>query len=212
MTAAPARSRLANKLPTLLQALQMPRGRKYRNAMLEWMRWDGFPHKQRNGWPVEDVRAWIHAHATQIAQYWEGINLASGRVSRGTVALLEKSALQTPRESPETNGKDRPANGDQVTGLLGLADTLRSLAAMLARHYGNRIRILINVATINDWKSGRRLPPGVPQPPIKVNGDIRTRRLLIEEGAMFNGMCKMRPPAQKSERPQESKASGDDKK
>lgn len=29
----------------------------------------------------------------------------------------------------------------------------------------------------------------------KVSGNIRTRRLIIEEGAMFNGHCTMRPPA-----------------
>jgi cytoskeletal protein CcmA (bactofilin family) len=29
-----------------------------------------------------------------------------------------------------------------------------------------------------------------------VNGDVRTRRLMIEEGATFNGRCSMRPPAQ----------------
>jgi cytoskeletal protein CcmA (bactofilin family) len=33
----------------------------------------------------------------------------------------------------------------------------------------------------------------------KLAGDIRARRLLIEEGASFNGSCIMRPPAQRNE-------------
>lgn len=33
----------------------------------------------------------------------------------------------------------------------------------------------------------------------KVNGNIRTRRVVIEEGALFNGSCTMRTPAQRSE-------------
>ncbi|MCP4640130.1 MAG: polymer-forming cytoskeletal protein [bacterium] len=31
----------------------------------------------------------------------------------------------------------------------------------------------------------------------KVSGDIRTRKIVVEEGAMFNGRCQMRPPAQR---------------
>lgn len=31
----------------------------------------------------------------------------------------------------------------------------------------------------------------------KVNGNLRTRKLVIEEGAMFNGRCTMRPPSQR---------------
>ncbi|MCL4695270.1 MAG: polymer-forming cytoskeletal protein [Candidatus Hydrogenedentes bacterium] len=34
----------------------------------------------------------------------------------------------------------------------------------------------------------------------KVNGNIRTRRVVIEEGALFNGSCTMRTPAQRSEK------------
>ena len=34
----------------------------------------------------------------------------------------------------------------------------------------------------------------------KVTGDIRARRLVIEEGAVFNGRCTMRPPAQRGEK------------
>jgi len=38
-------------------------------------------------------------------------------------------------------------------------------------------------------------------PTAKVTGDIRTRRLIVEEGAVFNGACRMRPPAQKGAEP-----------
>jgi len=34
----------------------------------------------------------------------------------------------------------------------------------------------------------------------KVTGDIRTRRIVIEEGAVFNGRCTMRTPAERGER------------
>ncbi|MBI5094803.1 MAG: polymer-forming cytoskeletal protein [Candidatus Hydrogenedentes bacterium] len=34
----------------------------------------------------------------------------------------------------------------------------------------------------------------------KVTGDIRARQIIIEEGAVFNGRCLMRPPAQRSEK------------
>lgn len=34
----------------------------------------------------------------------------------------------------------------------------------------------------------------------KVTGDIRARQIVIEEGAVFNGRCLMRPPAQRSEK------------
>lgn len=33
----------------------------------------------------------------------------------------------------------------------------------------------------------------------EVAGDIRTRRIVVEEGAMFNGHCIMRPPTQKED-------------
>jgi len=33
----------------------------------------------------------------------------------------------------------------------------------------------------------------------QVTGDIRARQIVIEEGAMFNGACQMRPPTQRSE-------------
>ncbi len=33
----------------------------------------------------------------------------------------------------------------------------------------------------------------------KVSSDLRTRRLVIEEGAMFNGRCTMRPPAKRDQ-------------
>lgn len=40
----------------------------------------------------------------------------------------------------------------------------------------------------------------------KVNGNIRTRRVVIEEGALFNGSCTMRTPAQRAEnQPQDKK-------
>lgn len=35
----------------------------------------------------------------------------------------------------------------------------------------------------------------------RLTGDIRARRLIIEEGAQFNGGCTMRPPAQRREPP-----------
>jgi cytoskeletal protein CcmA (bactofilin family) len=34
----------------------------------------------------------------------------------------------------------------------------------------------------------------------KVTGDIRARRMVIEEGATFNGKCMMRPPGQRGEK------------
>ncbi len=34
----------------------------------------------------------------------------------------------------------------------------------------------------------------------KVNGNIRARRIVIEEGALFNGTCTMRTPAQRGEK------------
>ncbi|MBI4558541.1 MAG: polymer-forming cytoskeletal protein [Candidatus Hydrogenedentes bacterium] len=34
----------------------------------------------------------------------------------------------------------------------------------------------------------------------KVTGDIRAKSIVIEEGAVFNGKCAMRPPAQRSEK------------
>ena len=34
-------------------------------------------------------------------------------------------------------------------------------------------------------------------PTAKVEGNLRTRKLIIEEGASFNGHCSMRPPAQR---------------
>ena len=37
----------------------------------------------------------------------------------------------------------------------------------------------------------------------KLTGNIRARRLIIEEGAMFNGGCTMRPPAQRREAPKQ---------
>lgn len=33
----------------------------------------------------------------------------------------------------------------------------------------------------------------------KVTGDIRARSVIVEEGAMFNGKCAMRPPSQRSD-------------
>ncbi|MBN2311039.1 MAG: polymer-forming cytoskeletal protein [Candidatus Hydrogenedentes bacterium] len=33
----------------------------------------------------------------------------------------------------------------------------------------------------------------------RVTGDIRARKILIEEGAIFNGRCTMRPPAQRGQ-------------
>ena len=33
----------------------------------------------------------------------------------------------------------------------------------------------------------------------KINGNIRTRRVVIEEGALFNGSCTMRTPAQRGD-------------
>lgn len=42
----------------------------------------------------------------------------------------------------------------------------------------------------------------------KVTGNIRSRRILIEEGAMFNGRCSMRSPAQRGEGQGAAKTTG----
>lgn len=49
--------------------------------------------------------------------------------------------------------------------------------------------------------SGNVMTPGLLRlaPTCKVTGDIRTRKLLMEEGASLNGHCAMRTPAQQSE-------------
>ncbi|MCC6490588.1 MAG: polymer-forming cytoskeletal protein [Candidatus Hydrogenedentes bacterium] len=41
----------------------------------------------------------------------------------------------------------------------------------------------------------------------KLTGNIRARRIVIEEGAVFNGSCTMRTPAQRTEKQPESPAS-----
>lgn len=54
---------------------------------------------------------------------------------------------------------------------LGKFNTQAALAASLARHYGNRISIIINPPAVQDWRSGRRLPDGCPLPPAKMGNE-----------------------------------------
>jgi len=115
------------------------------------MRWKGFPKPCADGWAA-GVQIWFDRHAARIAQYWHRIDLATGKKVLGK----DVAALSAAAPGPETRSS------------LDLGDTRTALAAMLTRHYGNQINILINTQTIQDWRHGRRLPssdPPIPLPP-----------------------------------------------
>lgn len=151
----------------------MPPARRYRHAILEWSRWAGFPKRERNGWRLDLVRDWFDLNASEIAKYWTRMELASGKVKQGAVKTLQGGTTAQPANDPNTQTPKTSAAvslvGDE--SVLGMADTDTALAAMLSIFYGNKIGILINAQTVQDWRKRRRLPSGeTPPPPGVENG------------------------------------------
>jgi hypothetical protein len=145
----PVKNRAEADLRKLLEALGWAETPRQKRAVGEWMRWKGFPKPCGDAWPAK-VQAWFDRNAVKIAQYWHRLDLAAGKKVLGKdVAALSAAAP-----------------GSEPRNSLGLADTQTALSAMLTRHYGNRINILINAPTIQDWRHGRRLPSGDPPIPL----------------------------------------------
>lgn len=140
----------------------------HRAALLEWMTWDGFPPKQRNGWPKAECRDWIHANHQKLAEYWSGQELASGKVSRNSMQFLRQgqAGKDMPPATPNGHANQTTAAADPRGDIFKVADTQVSLASKLQAYYGNRIRILISHTKIQDWRNNRNMPgPNIPPPP-----------------------------------------------
>lgn len=172
MASAPPKNTFAKSHASLLKGLGMPTARKYSRAILEWSRWAGFPKRERNGWRIDLVRDWFDLNASEIAKYWTRIELASGKVKQGAVRTLQAGTSAGPPDAataPAPPDPNKSLAGDE--SVLGMADTDTALAAMLSIFYGNRIGILVNAQTVQDWRKRRRLPSGdTPPPPGVENG------------------------------------------
>jgi hypothetical protein len=147
----------------LLESLGLPPTRKYERALLDWSHWDGFPKRGQHGWPVAEVATYIASNAKQIAEYWTVKKVASGKVTPADMKILEK-AVNPPANPGEPNGAAQA--GAELPGIhIGLARTVTALAAMLKKHYGNTVSIIISTTAVHNWKKGINLPPNAPLPP-----------------------------------------------
>lgn len=124
---------------------------------------------------------------TEISGRVDGDVTVDGRLFLGPTALVSGSVRATScRVEGLVEGRVE-CSQDLELGASGRlnADALAGRNMLVAGH------ILGNVTT-----SGLvRLSESA-----EVTGDIRARRLVIEEGAYFNGTCRMRAPAQQEER------------
>ena len=125
---------------------------------------------------------------TEISGRVEGDVTVEGRLYLGASALVSGNVRATScRVDGHVEGRMECAEELELgtSGRLN-ADTMAGKRIILAGE------VIGNVATggiLRLVSSGR------------LTGDIRARRLIIEEGAQFNGGCTMRPPAQRREPP-----------
>jgi len=124
---------------------------------------------------------------TEIAGRVEGDVIVEGRLFLGPTALITGSVRATScKVEGLVEGKMECSQELELgrTGRLN-ADAVASKGATLAG------QVFGNVTTggmLRLASTGR------------VDGNIHTRRLVIEEGAVFNGMCAMRTPVQRSQK------------
>lgn len=134
----------------LLEALGIVPSKKKEVALSEWSRWRGFPARTASGWKVAAVKQWIDAHAEDIAGYWTRVELVEGK-------KFDTARVATIRSSANSPAADLP---------VGMAHTQTELAQAMSRHYGNRISIVIDKVTVQDWRNGRRLHGATMPPPM----------------------------------------------
>lgn len=152
--------RFARTPDNILVALGFTLSRENKAKLKYWQTFTDFPKKQRNGFDIAELKAFLDRHADEfLADAKRAKMIEQGdKFSSGDLKLLRASNAQA--------GDNGGAGGDGLDGepeIMGYA----GIAEFLARHF----RIPVSKMDISDWTHGKRLNHGVPNfPPPKASG------------------------------------------
>lgn len=140
---------------------------EFRKDLKEYRLWQGWPKQERNGIPVDELKAFFLRYHREIAARKNLANVidptAFNLPTAGNLKVISQGNLG--------DGELRSEVGGQRSEHLVNVNTQAALAKALRAYYGNRITITIDDEIVSRWRKGERLPnEQVPLPPPKMAG------------------------------------------
>ena len=146
-----ATRRFARTPDNILVALSFTPNGENRKKLKFWRTFSDFPKKQRNGYAVDELKAFLETHMDEFlrdAKLAKAIEQGD-KFSGGDMKIFHQS------RSTENGTGTLPENDEP------LAPNQTALAEWLSRHF----QVNISKQDISDWSKGKRLD-GAPAPPI----------------------------------------------